>query len=266
MIQLIKGDCLIEMQNIPDKSIDAIICDLPYGTTACRWDAIIPFDKLWEQYKRIIKPNKAIVLFGSEPFSSYLRMSNIEMYKYDWIWYKNKSGNVFLYKISPMKRTENIMVFLNGVLTPQNEPNITFNHNAIMGDKLMKTVMKNEGVQNSGTRKDESYKKYYGNTGYEDNVLKYDVDKNRLHPTQKPIELLKYLIKIYSNENDTVLDNTMGSGSTGIACKLTNRNFIGIEKDEKYFNIAESRINGTPLKPNNFEKVEAGGQNILKLW
>ena len=245
MIDLIKGDCLEVMKEIKSGSVDAIITDPPYGTTACKWDSVIDFKLMWEQLNRIIKPNGAIVLFGSEPFSSHLRMSNISMYKYDWIWHKNKSGNVFLYKISPMKRTENIMVFLNGVLTPQNEPNITFNHNAKKSDKLMKTVMKNEGVQNNGKRKDDSYKKYYGNTGYEDNVLRYDVDKNRIHPTQKPIELLKHLVKMYTNENETVLDFTMGSGTTGVASKQTNRNFIGIEQDEKYFNIATERINGT---------------------
>jgi len=236
------GDCLEVMKKIKDKSIDMILCDLPYGTTACKWDTIIPFEPLWKQYKRIIKDNGAIVLFGSEPFSSYLRMSNIKMYKYDWIWYKNKSGNVFLYKISPMKRTENISVFLNGTLRPQNEPNLTFNHNAKKGTKLMKTVMKKEGVQNSGTRKDENYKKYYGNTGYHDNVLKYNVDKNRLHPTQKPVALCEYLIKTYTNEGELVLDNCIGSGTTALACINLNRNYIGIEKEPKYCKIAKERI------------------------
>ena len=243
MIELYHGDCLEIMTTISDKSIDMILCDLPYGTTACKWDVIIPFEPLWKEYKRIIKSGGAIVMFGSEPFSSYLRMSNIKQFKYDWIWYKNKSGNCFMYKISPMKRTETISVFNNIAHMPQNKDKITFNTNAVKCDTLMKTVKKKEGVQNGGNRKDSSYKKYIGNTGYDDNLLSYNVDPNRHHPTQKPVALLEYLIKTYTLENETILDNCMGSGSTGVACINTNRNFIGIEKEENYFQIAQKRIN-----------------------
>ena len=240
MIELYKGDCLEVMKEIESGSVDAIICDPPFGTTSCKWDSVIDFELMWEQLNRIIKPNGAIVLFGSEPFSSYLRMSNIKNYKYDWVWYKNKSGNVFQYKISPMKRTENIMVFLQQKLTAQNSEILTFNVKTEISKKEMKSVQVSGGVQ--GNRETKSYK---GNTGYDDNVLKYSVDNNRKHPTQKPVSLMEYLIKTYTNENETVLDFTMGSGSTGVACKQTNRNFIGIEKEEKYFKIASERINGT---------------------
>ena len=240
MIDLYKGDCLEVMKGIKSGSVDAIICDPPFGTTSCKWDSVIPFAPMWEQLNRIIKPNGAIVLFGSEPFSSALRMSNIKNYKYDWVWYKNKSGNVFQYKISPMKRTENIMVFLQQKLTAQNSEILTFNVKTEISKKEMKSVQVSGGVQ--GNRETKSYK---GNTGYDDNVLKYSVDNKRQHPTQKPVALMEYLIKTYTNENETVLDFTMGSGTTGVAAKQTNRNFIGIEQDEKYFNIASERINGT---------------------
>ena len=281
------GDCFELIEQIPDKSVDMIIEDMPYGTTACKWDQgkisedqklflkwfdDIPFsitfqnerylfywemvynfiEKLfklpidlaeyWQSRNRIIKDNGVIVLTASQPFTSLLVMSNLKMFKYEWIWYKNKSGNTFLYKISPMKRTENILVFINGVIIPQNEPNLTFNHSAKIGNKLMKTVMKNVGVQNSGTRKDSAYKKYFGNTGYCDNVLKYNIDPNGIHSTQKPVALFGYLIKTYTNEGNLVIDGFAGSGTTGIACLKTKRNFICIEKDLVMFKKAERRI------------------------
>jgi len=266
MIQLIKGDCLIEMQNIPDKSIDCIICDLPYGTTACKWDTIIPFEPLWAQYKRIIKDNGAIVLFGSEPFSTILRMSNLKDFKYDWIWNKERGVGMSTVKIRPMKQHEIVSIFSNG---SHNYYPIKEKRNKILDSSNweFKTIHSENGNFNSKGKCGRVYTDTFPTS-----ILNFHKDKGecngtkRVHPTQKPVPLLEYLVKTYTNEGDTVLDNTMGSGTTGVACKLTNRNFIGIEKDEKYFNIAESRINGTPLKPNNFEKVEAGGQNILKLW
>lgn len=232
-INLYQGDCLEVMKEIKDKSIDMILCDLPYGTTKCKWDVIIPFDKLWEQYNRIIKDNGAILLFGSEPFSSELRLSNKENYKYDWIWDKVKPNGHLVAKYRPMQRTENISVFGNGKL----------NYYPIMVDrdkpKKSKEYSRTEimgGISNSTEK--------IVNKKYPQNVLIYSnaSQKNKLHPTQKPVELLEYLIKTYTNENDLVLDNCMGSGSTGVACKNTNRKFIGIELDEKYFNIAKERI------------------------
>jgi site-specific DNA-methyltransferase (adenine-specific) len=220
------------MKDISDKSIDMILCDLPYGTTACKWDVIIPFEPLWEQYKRIIKDRGAIVLFGSEPFSSYLRMSNIKQYKYDWVWDKKKGGNPLLSKIQPIKVTETISVFHSGIyypiMTPRDKPKSRGSNKGFLSE-----------TTNNAFTEDKTYTEYYPK-----NIIEVSnaSQVNKLHPTQKPVALLEYLIKTYTLEGETVLDNTMGSGSTGIACINTNRNFIGIEKDDKYFEIAKKRI------------------------
>lgn len=246
MIQLIKGDCLVEMQNIPDKSIDAIICDLPYGTTACKWDTVIPFNKMWEQLKRIRKDNTAILLFGSEPFSSNLRMSNMNEYKYDWIWEKPNGSDPFQCRKRPMNNIENISVFYKQ--QPLYLPQMTTT-------KTYKRKGGTKEIEIFGCVKDASYE---SNQRYPMRILKYNKEgqigsneeraKNSFHPTQKPVELMKYLIKTYSNENDMVLDFTMGSGTTGVACKNLNRSFIGIEMDDKYFEIAKNRINESQPK------------------
>jgi DNA modification methylase len=234
MIKLLKGDCLEVMKSIEDNSIDAIICDPPYGTTACKWDSVIDFKLMWEQLNRIIKPNGAIVLFGSEPFSSALRMSNIKNYKYDWIWDKKFSGSIGIAKYQPMRTTERISVFYKKVkYYPQ----------MIKRDKPI-TNGGNKCKSDSGQIKapKKGYKKIYTEK-YPIDILTYSVRSERgLHPTQKPIKLMEYLIKTYTNENETVLDFTMGSGSTGVACVNTNRNFIGIEQDENYYNIAVQRM------------------------
>ena len=232
-MQIIHGDCLEKMKDIPDKSIDMILCDLPYGTTACKWDVIIPFEPLWEQYKRVIKDRGAIVLFGSEPFSSYLRMSNIKQYKYDWVWDKKKGGNPLLSKIQPIKVTETISVFHSGIyypiMTPRDKPKSRGSNKGLLSE-----------TTNNAFTEDKTYTEYYPK-----NIIEVSIASqvNKLHPTQKPVALLEYLIKTYTLEGETVLDNCMGSGSTGVACVNTNRNFIGIEKDYKYFEIAKSRIN-----------------------
>ena len=234
MYNLILGDCLKEMQNIPDGSVDMILCDPPYGTTACKWDSIIPFEPMWEQLNRIIKPNGAICLFGSEPFSSALRMSNIKNFKYDWIWEKTLASNFSLCKKQPNKKHEIISVFykLQPTYNPQMETGKPYK------DKARKRTVSVHGgkesvkspICNNGTRYPSSVQKFSnGNNG-------------NVHPTQKPVPLLEYLIRTYTNEGETVLDFTMGSGSTGVACVNTGRNFIGIELDEKYFNIAKERI------------------------
>ena len=233
-IKLYKGDCLEIMKQIPNGSIDMILCDLPYGTTACKWDTIIPFDKLWEQYERIIKPNGAIVLTASQPFTSALIMSNTNMFRYEWIWEKTLFSNFALVKKQPAKLHENILVFYKKQPTynPQMQEGKPYS------DKPRKRTM---GVMNDAI----GMKKAIENKGerYPSSVQKFSNGNNGTqHPTQKPIELFEYLIKTYTNENETVLDNTMGSGTTGVACVNTNRNFIGIEKDEKYFEIAKDRI------------------------
>ena len=221
------------MKRIPDQSIDCIITDPPYWTTACKWDSVIPFDKMWEQLKRIIKPNGAIVLFGSEPFSSALRMSNIKMYKYDWVWEKQKPTNFYQCKTQPLKSHENIHIFSNW--KPIYIPQWTTNVN-------IKSWRKNKSSNLYSNYNWWNYIQTVGN--YPRSVLKINTegDKWRLHPTQKPVALIEYLIRTYSNEWETVLDFTMGSGTTAIACINTNRNYIGFELDKWYFDIANERI------------------------
>ncbi len=237
MIKLIKGDCLEVMKTIEDGSVDAIITDPPYGTTACKWDSVIDFELMWEQLNRIIKPNGAVVLFGSEPFSSALRMSNIKNYKYDWIWDKKLSTNVLHCNRMPLKRNELISIFYKKPPT----------YNPIMRigkPRLKGKVSRSE--TNAKVKHKENQKTYISNEYYPTTILEVSNAnmKGRVHPTQKPIALMEYLIKTYTNENDLVVDFTMGSGSTGVACKQTNRRFIGIELDDKYFEIAQNRING----------------------
>jgi len=227
-----QGDCLELMKNIPDKSIDMILCDLPYGTTACKWDLIIPFESLWKAYKRIIKDSGAIVLFGSEPFSSKLRMSNLKMFKYDWIWEKEQGANFMLCKYQPYKVHEIISVFSYGthIYFPQmTEGKPYISGKGTSGD-ITGNVLKTQ-TKNNGTR-------------YPRSIQKFNTDKSKgsLHPTQKPVALLEYLIKTYTNEGDTVLDNCMGSGSTCVAAINTNRHYIGFELDPHYFEIAQKRI------------------------
>ncbi len=231
MIKLYKGDCLEVMKEIPDKSIDMILCDLPYGTTACKWDIVIPFDKLWEQYNRIIKGNGAIVLFGSEPFSSKLRMSNIKNYKYDWVWNKKQGGTPLNAKRQPLKIHENIIVFNTKTYLP-----------IMRKGKMRKKGGVNKQPQITGKVNLEYHT--YNDLYYPVSIIEFSNanKRNKLHPTQKPVALLEYLIKTYTNEGETVLDNCIGSGSTGVACKHTNRNFIGIELDDNYFEIAKKRI------------------------
>ena len=243
MIDLRKGDCLELMKDIPDKSIDMILCDLPYGTTACKWDIVIPFEPLWEQYNRIIKDNGAIVLFGSQPFTSALIMSNLKMFKYEWIWEKDAGSNFVTVKYQPMKEHENILVFGKGKTR----------YFPIMQERIGSRKGKETTTIDSG-RKDSVYGTQEGRGILKVGKLRYPRSIQRfnrergLHPTQKPVALLEYLIKTYTNENDVVLDNCMGSGSTGVACKELNRNFIGIELDEKYFKIAKERIEKISLE------------------
>ncbi|MGL4662064.1 MAG: DNA-methyltransferase [Culicoidibacterales bacterium] len=236
MIQLIKGDCLIEMQNIPDKSVDMICADLPYGTTSLKWDSIIPFEPLWAHYKRIIKDNGAIVLFGSQPFTSALVMSNVKMFKYSFNWIKTKAGNFALCKKNPMKLHEDILVFYNKFPTYN-----LFDLKKI--EKPIKSSRKNKGANLGHCVDNGNYSQT--ETGYHKSNLYFSNKSGAgysFHPTQKPVPLLEYLIKTYTNEGETVLDNTFGSCTTGIACLNTNRNFIGIEMDDKYFEIASKRI------------------------
>lgn len=240
MIQLYNRDCLEQMKLIPDKSIDCILCDLPYGTTSCSWDIIIPFDKLWGQYKRIAKDNTAIILFGQEPFSSLLRCSNLSNYRYDIYWEKERLTNINQVKRRVGKTVETISIFYR--------KQCTYNPQMIKYDGKPRTNKVKNGTL--GILTDQQAKKVfeYHDTGYRypTQVWKFQRDclKSNLHPTQKPVALLEELIKTYTNEGDLVLDNCMGSGSTGVACVNTNRNFIGIELDKNYFEISKKRIYG----------------------
>lgn len=245
MIDLKQGDCLELMKSISDKSVDMILCDLPYGTTACKWDTIIPFEPPWEQYERIIKDNGAIVLTASQPFTTKLIASNFDMFKHEWVWIKSHGGFASA-KFKPLKRHEDILVFSKGTVSyhPQmtevkgkvrdqrNEP--AFNNNG--RNKVDSPV--NPGIKKAYS-KDYNPRKRYPKSHIEFSNRKEKI----VHPTQKPVALMEYLIKTYTNDGDLVLDNCMGSGSTGVAAVNLNRSFIGIELDEHYFEIATNRIN-----------------------
>jgi site-specific DNA-methyltransferase (adenine-specific) len=231
------------MRTIPDKSVDAIICDLPYGTTACKWDSVIPFEPLWAQYKRIIKDNGAIVLTAQTPFDKVLGCSNLEWLKYEWIWEKTQATGHFNAKKAPMKAHENILVFYNK--QPTYNPQKTQNHKPTnkytkKADVVNKTqVYGKVKIDISGGGETDRFPRSI-------QIFASDKQKNKLngtlHPTQKPLALMEYLVKTYTNQGDTVLDNCMGSGTTGVACKNLGRNFIGIEQDANYFDIAKNRI------------------------
>ena len=252
MLNLMKGDCLEKMKEIESGSVDAIITDPPYGTTACKWDSVIPFDLMWEQLNRIIKPNGAIVLFGSEPFSSALRMSNIKNYKYDFKWHKDKCSNFLQAKTLPRKTIEDICVFSNAGVT--HNAKIKYTYNSQLTDRkarkktpkteksdLFKQIRNDKTVLESGVD-------FKSDKNYAESLIYFKtIHKGREHPTQKPVALMEYLIKTYTNEGETVLDFTMGSGTTGVACVNTNRSFIGIEMDDKYFEIAKERITEVEL-------------------
>lgn len=234
-INLMLGDCLERMKEIPDGSVDMVLTDPPYGTTACKWDSVIPLEPVWEQLKRVIKPNGAIVMTASQPFTTTLIASNMKMFKYCWVWDKKKAGNIFLAKKQPMKVHEDVVIF--GLGSPKYYPLMT------KREKVKKSKNYGTGEAIGGSRIKED-KVYTYSHKYPISIIEASNanQKGKVHPTQKPVALMEYLIKTYTNEGETVLDFTMGSGSTGVACVNTNRNFIGIELDETYFNTAKERI------------------------
>ena len=232
MINLMLGDCLERMKEIPDGSVDLILTDPPYGTTACKWDSVIPLEPMWEQLKRIIKPNGAIVMTASQPFTSVLVCSNLSMFAYEWVWVKSKITGVLNAKKMPVRKHESVLVFCDRKCTG------TYNAQGLVRKG---TVTKQGGnSDNYGNRSSDDYVQEF--TNWPRDVLEIKSEGNTVHPTQKPVALMEYLIKTYTNEKETVLDFTMGSGTTGVACKNLNRKFIGIEKDETYFKIAQDRI------------------------
>lgn len=252
-IKICNGDCLEVMKQIDDNSINLILCDLPYGTTKCKWDSIIDIDKLWKEYKRIlIKPFGVVVLFGSQPFTSKIISGNYEWYKYNFIWKKNKTTQYLLANYRPMKCTEDICVFSPGgaAAASKEKGNMVYNPQNLKPVEIIKKnsqkrigKMLNQSHHlgpNNKLISNAEYKQKF--TNYPTEILEYDIENDTIHETQKPVKLIEYLIKTFSNENDTVLDNTMGSGTTCIGCINTNRKFIGIELEEKYFNLSKERI------------------------
>lgn len=251
-LDLFHGDCLDVLDCVPNASVDFILCDLPYGTTKCKWDVILPFDKLWDHYARIIKQNGCVALFGTEPFSSQLRLSNISWYKYDWYWQKDKAANFLFGNIMPLKVIETVSIFYQKLPTynPQKELNPkgpTKKHLCKNPSKITKNVKEVMGGSWKASEMGES-QNYFGKNYEPEKLLPKQLiyfakeQRGKVHPTQKPVALAEYLINTYTNAGETVLDNCMGSGTTGVACKNTNRNFIGIEKDAEFFNIAKERI------------------------
>ena len=252
-ISLYCGDCIVEMQKIPDDSVDLILCDLPYGTTKCKWDTVIDLNELWKHYRRIIKkPSGVILLFGQQPFTSMLVSSNYEWFKYNLIWKKNKTTQFLLANYRPMKCTEDICVFSKGgaAAASRNTGNMTYNPQGLIPTNIKKKNSKerigkmlNQEHHLGKNNKLISNSEYTQNfTNYPNELIEFDIEYDTIHETQKPVKLIEYLIKTYSNEGEVVLDNTMGSGTTGVGCVNTKRKFIGIEKEEKYFKLSKYRI------------------------
>ena len=235
-MKLLNGDCLELMKNIPAGSVDLILCDLPYGTTDCSWDSVLPFDKLWEEYDRLLKPNGAAVLFAAQPFTTQLIASNPKAFRYCWYWLKNQPTGFAFARYQPMRRVEDVCVFYKKMPTynPQGLE-------VIEKPKKIRKKLKDDFVYDSKTLSKEYTPRF---KNYPKNVLQFNTERG-LHPTQKPVPLLEYLVRTYTNEGDTVLDNCMGSGSTGVAVKrVGGRHFIGIEQNKQYFGIAQKRIEG----------------------
>ena len=264
-INLLHGDCLVEMKKIEDNSVDLILCDLPYGTTdrsgvekkngnnrLLKWDTVIPLESLWLEYKRVLKPKGAVVLTADQPFTSKLIMCNIEWFKYEWIWKKKKTTGFLLANYRPMKQTEDVIVFspAHAAAASRHGGNMTYNPQGLIEKKVKKKNDPNRlgkflhnpehmGKGNKLLHETEYEQKF---TNYPSEIIEFGLDRNVVHETQKPVALMEYLIRTYSNEGEIVLDNCMGSGTTGVACINTNRKFIGIEKKDEYFDVAKKRI------------------------
>lgn len=238
--EILLGDCLELMTQLPDQSVDMILCDLPYGTTEAKWDSILPLDLLWENYKRVLKINGVVVLTSTEPFTSILNVSNLKWFKYDFIWNKLNATGHLNAKARPLKQHENISVFSNGSAT-STSLKMTYNPQGLFDVDIDKI---NFETETTGKRQSRSKGKKWKQTksGYPKSILTFAYDKDKLHPTQKPIALFEYLIRTYSNEGELVLDNTAGSGTTAIACLNTNRQFIVMEKEQKYYDIILKRV------------------------
>jgi site-specific DNA-methyltransferase (adenine-specific) len=239
-ITLLLGECLERMREIPDGSVDMVMADLPYGTTACKWDSVIPFEPLWEAYRRVTKKNAAIVLTATQPFTSVMITSNINMFKYCWTWEKGKVGGFTSAKLKPLKLFEDVVVFSEGATANCSDRNMPYYPQGLV--RVNKISRSSTDKSPTGYARPSQTREYLQEfSGYPNQLLPFPLDRDRQHPTQKPVALMEYLIKTYTNPGELVLDNTMGSGTTGVACINTGRNFIGIERDEGYFKIAQAR-------------------------
>jgi site-specific DNA-methyltransferase (adenine-specific) len=255
-VDLYLGDCLELLPNIPDQSVEAIITDLPYGTTACKWDEVIPFAPMWEQVKRVLKPRGVFVTTASQPFTSKLVMSNLEWFKYEWVWEKNKVGAVSHAKNAPLKMHENVLVFSGGSVAHSGVENrMPYNPQGLKKFGETKKQVIGRSFNSKGARPSDKPTYIQEFTGYPLSVLTCDNETDLDHPTQKPVALYKYLILTYTNPGDTVLDFTAGSGTTGVAAVETGRNAILIEKDPGYFEIVQRRIKQAQAQPNLFEGI-----------
>ena len=242
---LMEGDCLERMKEIPDRSVELILCDLPYGTTSCAWDSIIPLEAMWAEYKRIITPTGAIVLTAAQPFTSILAVSNIEWFKYTWVWEKNRPTNFAHSRNKPMKKHEDILVFSPGttVHASQSPNRMTYNPQGLIDIEPKKVTKKASEKTDAFFADRPGHREFERKqTGFPHSILKFSTDQLGIHPTAKPVDLMRYLTLTYSNRGETVLDNTMGSGTTGIAALMEDRKFIGIEMDPHYFALSKSRI------------------------
>ncbi len=244
-INLMLGDCLERMKEIPDGSVDMVLADPPYGTTACKWDTVIDLEAMWGQLKRIVKPNGAIVMTASQPFTSALVMSNPKMFKYCWVWVKNRPTGHAHAKNKPMKKHEDIVVFSSGttVHASQSKTRMPYYPQGVFDIRPVEVDLKGKGVSDAVFSSRPSHGRFVrSKSGYPNSLIECSTEMGGIHPTQKPVALMEYLIKTYTNEGETVLDFTMGSGTTGVACASLGRKFIGIEMNEGYFDIARQRI------------------------
>ena len=244
-MRLIHGECLEEMQKLVEEGVkvDAVICVPPYGTTACKWDSVIPLQPMWDRLEKLVKPTSAICLFGAQPFTSILVSSNLNLFKYNWVWEKSRPGGFVMAKLKPLKNVEEILVFSKGNTANGSKKNMTYNPQGVEEGIEWERPQKYNKKDTGYSRESQKLKRKTDGSNYPRQIIKFsNPNRKVLHPTQKPIDLMEYLIKTYTNEGDTVLDFTMGSGTTGVACRNLNREFIGIELDDNYFNIAKQRI------------------------
>lgn len=245
MIELVNGNCLDVMKDIPDNSVNLILCDLPYGTTACKWDSVIPVDLLWKEYRRLLTSTGSVVLTAAQPFTTAITYPALDLFKHASVWIKNRPTGPQHAKNRPMSKHEDILVFSKGKMGHKiqlGEKRMVYNPQGVVDAGIKTVTAKGSHSSLTGPRPNQVGREYVAQTGFPNTVLTFDKDEDHIHPTQKPIALMEYLVNTYSNAGDTVLDNCMGSGTTGVACKNLGRKFIGIELDKTYFNIAKERI------------------------